>query len=89
MDHLLASKGHVDPARPYSHLRDLQEHLKESTLKSTRDALANDLERSKCQIKEFEGKVSKEEISVHVCLHIYQSRALIYSTQTNVYFSFV
>ncbi|XP_065916725.1 coiled-coil domain-containing protein 18-like isoform X2 [Dysidea avara] len=58
VDHLLTSKGHVEPVRPFSHLRDLQEHLKESTLKSTRDALANDLERSKCQIKEFEGKVT-------------------------------
>jgi len=66
VDHLLASKGHVEPVRPYSHLRDLQEHLKESTLKSTRDALANDLERSKCQIKEFEGKVCKTEISEYI-----------------------
>jgi len=54
----LTTKGQFDSTRPSTHLHDFQKQLNESTLKSSRDALATDLEKSKYQIKEFEGKVS-------------------------------
>ena len=43
-----------------THFHDFQRQLNESTLKSSRDALASDLEKSKYQIKEFEGRVSNK-----------------------------
>ena len=51
----LPSKGQFKTS---THLHDFQKQLNESALKSSRDALATDLEKSKYQIKEFEGRVS-------------------------------
>ena len=52
-------KGQFNSARSSTtHFHDFQKQLNESTLKSSRDALASDLEKSKYQIKEFEGRVS-------------------------------
>lgn len=55
----LTTKGQFNSTRTSTHLHDFQKQLNESTLKSSRDALATDLEKSKYQIKEFEGRVSK------------------------------
>ena len=57
-DHM-TTRGQFNSTRTSTHLHDFQKQLNESTLKSSRDALATDLEKSKYQIKEFEGRVSK------------------------------
>ena len=53
-------KAQFNSARSSTHFHDFQKQLNESTLKSSRDALASDLEKSKYQIKEFEGRVSSK-----------------------------
>ena len=60
----LPSKGQFKTS---THLHDFQKQLNESALKSSRDALATDLEKSKYQIKEFEGRVSNC-VSVLLCI---------------------
>lgn len=57
-DHLTTKGGQFNSTRSSAHLHNFQKQLNESALKSSRDALATDLEKSKYQIKEFEGKVS-------------------------------
>ena len=55
-----------------THLHNFQKQLNESALKSSRDALATDLEKSKYQIKEFEGRVSNSySVMLFVCVTIY------------------
>ena len=54
------TKGRLGSTTPSTHLYDFQKQLNESILKSNQDALANDLEQSKYQIKEFEGRVSSK-----------------------------
>ena len=61
-------KGQFNSARSSTHFHDFQKQLNESTLKSSRDALASDLEKSKYQIKEFEGRVS---IKCHCMCNLY------------------
>ena len=54
------TKGRFGSITPSTHFHDFQKQLNESILKSSQDALANDLEKSKYQIKEFEGRVSRK-----------------------------
>lgn len=65
----LPNKGQF---RTSTHLHNFQKQLNESALKSSRDALATDLEKSKYQIKEFEGRVSNSySVMLFVCVTIY------------------